>query len=346
MIKKFEQYELSEGKLQKWNDFQTVNEELGWKDVVLGIGLLSGVLTGSVKSQAQNSLGKEKAIKNIEIVLNDTEKLNKVISDLETMGYTDAEQKIKDNAEGVKNKLNKRRYTKTSAVAKNQEDLAKKLNKGYAISSIDTKVLKQKLEDEGLDDVNAVESIELEFNNNDAFEAGGYILKQEFKDSLVTILEKLNMDGELYVFSVNIESSTDKQRISPKLKSKLSEMGYSDDNEGLSQLRNDNVKEVVENYDFNVIQKIRFEQGEGDVGAITPQDPSTRYVKVTINAIPKTKPPKEEVNEDSKEIDEIIYSFKLVKYKKKELPSIKIPPIKINKKEKRKICSPTDCFKF
>lgn len=91
---------------------------------------------------------------------------------------------------------------------------------------------------------------------------------------------------------VGIESSTDGQRLSDNLKKDLIGKGYSGDNEGLSRLRNDALKEyLIKNVDIDsnkIIQDPKFT----DNGVI---DRSLRYNKIKIeiekvkSETPKTK---------------------------------------------------------
>ena len=87
--------------------------------------------------------------------------------------------------------------------------------------------------------------------------------------------------------STTIESSTDKQRISPQLEPKLVKAFGKGGNEGLSNLRNNKIKEFLVSVgvdDSLIKQDVKWEQGAGEIGAETPQDPSERYVRVIINA--------------------------------------------------------------
>ena len=82
-------------KIQKYNEF--INEELGWKDAVLGV--LSLFAMGNV-AQANNKLAANQKLKTeIQNVLNDDTQKKEIIDSLNKHGMPKAAQYIQNNAD-------------------------------------------------------------------------------------------------------------------------------------------------------------------------------------------------------------------------------------------------------
>ena len=117
------------------------------------------------------------------------------------------------------------------------------------------------------------------------FDEGKFELNNQTVSELNDIFKVIELNGGT-INSIVIESSTDKQRISPELESKLVDAIGKGGNEGLSTLRNGKIKDYIISLDVDssvVKQDIKWEQGKGKDNAETPQDPSARYVRVVID---------------------------------------------------------------
>ena len=125
-----------------------INEEAGFKDVLMGLALLAGVVGGSVSpASAQNKLSDKDVSNKIELVLNDKQQLKTAIDSLEARGMKDAATVIKNNAEDVKSELKKVLKTSNTVTVKSNDykKLASMLKNGWAISEITTKKAINKL---------------------------------------------------------------------------------------------------------------------------------------------------------------------------------------------------------
>jgi len=157
-----------------------------------------------------------------------------------------------------------------------------KLKQGYSLESIN--VTKDTLVSElpPQAKVDTILSIDLSGN---LFGVGEFSLNNETTGELNNIIQTIESNGGT-INSIIIESSTDKQRISPELDQRLIASFGKGGNEGLSNLRNNKVKEKLISLgvdDSLINQDVKWEQGTGEVGAETPQDPSARYVRVILD---------------------------------------------------------------
>lgn len=117
------------------------------------------------------------------------------------------------------------------------------------------------------------------YDNNQYFESGKYEINSNIKNNIDSILiDIINENGE--IISVNIESSTDKQKLSNNLKNMLIKSGFSGDNEGLSNARACGIYDYVKTkINETLINKtIKFEQG-------STIDAKTRYVSIKFSYI-------------------------------------------------------------
>lgn len=332
-------------KLEGLNE-SLINEELGFKDVLIGISALVGVVSGNLtKSQAQNKLNDKEVIQQIDDVLNDKEELKSVIDSLESRGMDDVADYIQNNAKEVKDGLKKWNLEtiRTDVDPGDYSKLGYYLDKGWAISEITTEKVLKKIFKENPEEELVMDTLELDYKSNDLFEAGSFNISSNFKDSLVQTFDDMKSLG-YGIIAINIESSTDKQRIGEKTAEKLEENGYDPSNKGLSESRNDKVKEYLESLFVDglpsITQNVLFNQGKGVVGSVTEQDPSARYVKLTVYCVSISQVAADP-QEDIEEV--LIKSFKVVKPTEVEfkitLPSGK----KVKKRGRTKKVNYEDC---
>lgn len=172
----------------------------------------------------------------------------------------------------------------------------------------------------------------LSLKDNNPFESGGFNLSQDFKEKLLSSIEYIKAADLL--FKINIESSTDKQKLSDKLANTLTSMGLSGDNAGLSKARMMSIKKILTDngVDSSLIKfDIKVEQG---VETISQE---ARYVKVDFYVIEMQQVVEHIENQKS---DTVYYLSKVLSGTKGDTPpSIgkwlpKIPPIILKKKIK------------
>jgi hypothetical protein len=117
--------------------------------------------------------------------------------------------------------------------------------------------------------------VEFKNDNDKFFELGGYKLTEEIKTKIKAQIEQ--MGG---VDSVQVESSTDKTPLTPRLKADLESKGYSGDNKGLSKARSNAIKSFLISLGVNpdniTVVNLADEGKEGGY------DPSARYVKLIL----------------------------------------------------------------
>jgi outer membrane protein OmpA-like peptidoglycan-associated protein len=117
--------------------------------------------------------------------------------------------------------------------------------------------------------------VEFKNDNDKFFELGGYKLTEEIKEKIKGQIEQ--MGG---VDSIQIESSTDKTPLTPRLKADLESKGYSGDNKGLSKARSNAIKSFLISLGVNpeniTVVNLADEGKEGGY------DPSARYVKLIL----------------------------------------------------------------
>ena len=167
--------------------------------------------------------------------------------------------------------------TKYIGTAKQKMD-----KQGYAIKSVNIK--RDTLISELPSETKLDTTLNVDLSGN-LFDVGKFELNDETVSDLNEILSIIESNGGT-INSIVIESSTDKQRISPQLEPKLVNAIGKGGNEGLSTLRNNKVKDYLISLgiDSSVVkQDIKWEQGKGEDNAEAPQDPSARYVRVVID---------------------------------------------------------------
>ena len=113
-----------------------------------------------------------------------------------------------------------------------------------------------------------------DYRDNQFFASGEYTLDKTMKDSIKYEINRINSLGGIIV-DVLIESSTDKQRPSAHLQSRLKGDGYTPDNKGLSSARCNSIRDYLLELGMSdtIIQKNPlWEMGEETV------DAKSRYV--------------------------------------------------------------------
>lgn len=327
---------------------KTIDES--WKDIVLGVALLAGVgLTGHNKAQAQSALSDAEILKKVQSVLQD-DRLDKVVDSLESAGLNNAEEFIKKNADKIEKRFDQASVrvkgvkggvkvyygdeTKEVKVSSYPE-LVKKLKSGYALTNISQDTIRTIAHDT-IQGESVIDTLKLPYNVGDFFGAGKYILSQEGKSSIKDILDSLKAQGYL-VLGVNIESSTDKQRVSDDLNKTITGLGYKEGNEGLSAIRNDQIKKVLLDLGIDstlIKQNILFNEGRGKMNAVNPQDASARYVLLEIDMIKIADEAPEDVIITTVE-EAIAYNFELAKVKSKSF-ELRLPSLSINPSNPKK----------
>lgn len=254
---------------------QQLNETLlneGWKDVLLGIALLTGV--GLSKGQAQtakNALSNDDVEAKIESVLQDTSKLNKITRNLPPNVIS----KIQSNADKALEDLRSEKGRVSSTVKVKDGQLSNKLKQGYAITDIDTETdtIKGKAEV-----IIYSDTIDVGFHSDNLFKTAGYELSPSGINAIQAIKDSIKIAGG-NITGVNIESSTDKEPI---------KMG----NDKLSKLRAESVAKMFNGVD-NITINTLPDQGPdlynhkiSSTERLHDRDVTAkyRYVKVTIIA--------------------------------------------------------------
>ena len=255
---------------------QALNDTLlneGWKDVLLGIALLTGVGLNSAQSQtAKNAISNDSIKNKIESTLQDTATLNKITKNLSP----EIKEKITKNANKALENLEGKHGRVTSTVkAKDEKQLTSRLKQGYALTDIDTKSDTV----HGKDTViTYTESLDFSIESDGMFVTGGYDLSTEGIKSIQVIKDSIEQVGG-QIESVMIESSTDKEPI---------KMG----NQKLAELRAESISKYFNDVD-SINVDVKPDQGpniytktmsKSERDSARKETAEYRYVKITINA--------------------------------------------------------------
>jgi len=268
----------------------------------------------------------DETINKIEIALDNPE----IVDKLKEMGVEDnnikrATKRFIDNKHKVKS-------IKSKKVVGDKE-LAKYLNMGYHLTGIQTDTVISILSDIA-PNTSIMETV-IEFNDNAFFASGTFVLGENEIQQLKIALDSIDSSGNVLI-NIVVESSTDKQGLSKRLEKTLLSLGYSGDNNGLSQARNDAVMKVLEKegVDSALIKQIVLaEQGDRFI------NPLTRYVKVRLQAIDNTEiTPLPEKIESYPQTFELIKAF--AKHKKHKLKGGKTCKSSIIKFKKGQVLCP------
>ena len=308
---------------------QSLNNTLlneSWKDVLLGIALLTGVgLNQSQAQTAKKALSNDDVKSKIETTLQDTATLNKITKNLSP----EIKEKITKNADKALNDLEGRNGRVTSTVkAKDEKQFASRIKQGYALTDVDTK--SDTVKGEGKV-ITYTESLDFSIKSDGMFVTGGYNLSPEGIKSIQAIKDSIEQVGG-QIESVNIESGTDREPI---------KMG----NKKLAELRSETVSKYFTDVDSVSINTDGTDKGP-DFNSLVKklgreearkQTAEYRFVKITIevtlqDTITDTKLPEEKVIE--------INTYTLVKTINKKSGGIKIKrkgPPKIKRRTSCKI---------
>lgn len=208
--------------LKPFNNFDTINEEEGWKENIL-VGLLSLLGVAGMGQTKPHDGGDRRTY------------------------HTQSEQTVKSM-----------------------------LQRGWTLDSTQVDTLWKEVITKKPDTLVMVTRLSLD--KDQYFASGKFELAQDVKDSVQNTLSEISNKGGV-ITDIRVESSTDKQGLSTNLQKQLKSMGYSGDNKGLSQARN----EAVTNYlvelgvnDTLIDSEQKYEQGQQTI------EQSARYVNVDI----------------------------------------------------------------
>jgi len=246
----------------------------GWKDVLLGIALLTGVGLNSAQSQtAKNAISNDSIKNKIESTLQDTATLNKITKNLSP----EIKEKITKNANKALENLEGKHGRVTSKVtANNDNELTNKLNQGYALTSVKT----NSDTIHGKDTVIVYkDSLDFSLKSDGMFVTGGYQLSPEGIKYIQTIKDSIEMVGG-QIESVNIESGTDREPI---------KMG----NQKLAELRAESISKYFSDVD-SIDVDVKPDQGpniysktmsKSERDSARKETAEYRYVKITVKSV-------------------------------------------------------------
>ena len=279
----------------------------GWiHNIATVVGLLTSV--AGVGQTVQDLPYSDDTKNQIETALENPQ----VIAKLKDMGFTD------NNVKRAHDRLKGEKTGRVKHVdVLGDDDLVKYLKLGYHLTSTQTDTVINIIQTIAPDTI--VSETILEFRDNAFFGSGAFTLGE---GEIKTALSEIDSSGNV-LLSVIVESSTDKQGLSKNLQRTLLSLGYTGDNNGLSQARNHAVMKVLngEGVDSSLIgQEILFEKGEGDINQ------STRYVKVRLQVLEVSSmsfPGEEEIIKSFPETHSLVKVYKKYKPRKKRQPPVK-----------------------
>lgn len=322
IIKKYENFLRERYRHQKLNfNEESLNEEIGIKDLTTIIALAIASLAAGEKVNAQ-SLKKiksdlESSQETLQTYISDENEIEVVKDELKEMFPNKSDEEIEEIAikrakdlEGeisqiltdapkrnsVLREFKKKRGGKRllTGSSDNFYRIKELIEKGWAIGGVELDTIVNVIENDPTlrDDNNKGSDFKFEIEANytemlvdsdEYFNSGEFVPNTKFESDIKSFLNEIIKDDGL-VLKIEIESSTDKQRIGEQTSKRLSENGYESTNKGLSLARNNSAKKVIENFfsgiGTNVIPKIDqiilWEQGEGII------NDDARYVKVIV----------------------------------------------------------------
>jgi outer membrane protein OmpA-like peptidoglycan-associated protein len=240
-------------------------------NIAAGLGLTLATFTSALGQTNVDNLKYSQDKKDtLELAMNNPD----VQSKLKELGVED--NNIQKQIRRLKDKKIIGYQTKT---AHSDEELKRYMKMGYHLTSAESdtviEIIKKELPEE------KIESIQLVMDEDAMFASGKFVISQTDGQNIKSVLDSIEQ-SESTLVHVTIISSTDKQGISPRLQAVLQSQGYSPDNQGLSQARNNGTKDFLTSFgvDGSIIkQDILFEQGNAKI------DQSARYVKVIFDVV-------------------------------------------------------------
>lgn len=241
----------------------------------IGIPLLS--LTSALGQNAVQQINQLSFPQQIEYIQKAMEN-PEVKNELNKMGYAD------NNIQAAKDKLGdigKDEYVKFAQQQVGEEDVQWYLENGWHLTDVQVEKLVDTIKVTQPDTIVSIQEVTI--NTDKSFGPGEFNIQS--LPQIKAFVDSVKANNGV-ILGVHIESSTDKQRVSDETWNKLEQAGYTDSqnkNENLSIARNESVEDYLAALGISptiIQQYVLFEQGAGETGAVTPQDPSARYVKV------------------------------------------------------------------
>jgi hypothetical protein len=250
-------------------------------NIAAGLGLALATFTGAL---GQNNVEKLKYSQDkketIEKAMEDPE----VQAKLKELGVED------NNIDRQIKQLKGKRITGyATRTATSDKELQRFLKLGYHLTAVDRDTVITKMAE--ATPAKNVESIQLKMDEETMFASGKFHLNEIDVQNIKTVLDSIQESGSVLV-GVTIISSTDKQPVHPRLKAILKSLGYSPDNKGLSEARNNGVATAISSLgvDSSIVDKeVLFEQGNEII------DQNARYVVAIFDVIHTETPPAPEV---------------------------------------------------
>lgn len=254
-------------KIKRYKEFIRINEEEGWKEKAMAAAIAAGSMMGGAKAA--------------------------------TVGDDYTKPKTEISYEKPKEKEDDKKYSKRVVTTKAELDRLQKLSWTLDSTTVDTifDIISKKPVD--------VLVSELNFKERQYFPSGEYDVNDDIISGLDSTINDLNSKGYI-LMDVILESSTDKQQLSSRLKKRLEESGYSGDNSGLARARSESIGNYLVSIgiDSSIINsKEIVGGGSGEI------DESARYVTVKFACL------KREVVEAPDVIKEIRETYFLSKEK-------------------------------
>lgn len=307
-------------KLKNYKDFidSSVNEEEGWKDIALGTALAASSLVPGQLKAGDSGYDVDKQATEISYEA-PAEKDDKSIDWPWSKKKTTIHRKVKTEAEADK-----------------------LINKGWSLDSsqVDTlwrEVVIQKPETK-------VHIDEIKFDDNQYFASGKYTLNEDMADSISSVIDDIIAKGGI-ISGIQVESSTDKQRLSTRLQVELKGLGYSGDNTGLSKARCEQITKHLENLGIDSSLITSKQVVEGGTGTI---DASARYVIVKIVYLDKEIISTPGIVDKVPKLKEIYYLSKEVEVSRTHHKKTRVRKHRVkHKRTKVKKCTNINrCFEF
>jgi hypothetical protein len=249
-------YKITMKRLQRYEEFQNNQVQEGIKDYLLGGLATLGTMVGTPQTAAGQTKKPTEITQNIS-----TEKKDVLGRPLTAPPSTKPENLGKGKS-----------LLTTKQVNPSEKSMKELKSKGWQVvwTEGDTSAPKW-----GVKPGERKPGVEFKNDNDKFFELGGYTLTDTIKAKIKGQIEK--MGG---VDSVQIESSTDKTKLTSRLKADLESKGYSGDNKGLSKARSNAIKSFLSSLGVNPdnITVVNL----ADQGKEGGYDLSARYVKLIL----------------------------------------------------------------